>query len=323
MVQTTTQTTAPWIGQQGPLQSIYRYGEALMGTPQSYFPGQTVAGFAPAQEIALGLTQQRALGGNPAQNALGGYLAGQLQQPGVGVAPAVEASGQLAGAAGAGLTGLQGLAGGGPNPYLDQMFQAGTRALNRNFQESVVPSLNATFGGAGRTGGGLHQQSLTDAGQRHQETVGDFAANLYGGQYQADQNRRLAASQGLIGAAGTGIGGLANLYGQQTAAQQGAAGLVPSLSNLEYQDLDRLFGAGAQQRGLAQQQIQDQVNRFNFYQQQPWQNLERFAGLVQARPWGGTTTTQVPGPSPWQYLAGAGLLAGGLAGQFAGGGAGG
>lgn len=320
MPETTTTTSVPWIGQQAPLQNIYRYGEALMGTPQSYFPGQTVAGFAPAQEMALGLTQARALAGNPAQNALGGFLSGALQQPGVNINPAVGAAGQLAGGAGAGLTGLQQLAGGGPNPYLDQMFQSGTRALNRNFQESVIPALNATFGGAGRTGSGLHQQALTDAGQRHQETAADFATNLYGGQYQADQNRRLAASQGLVGAAGQGIGGLSNLYGQVGQQQLAAGGLVPTLQNVQYQDLDRLYGVGAQQQGLAQQQIQDQVNRHNFYQQQPWQNLERYASLVQARPWGGTTTTQVPGPNPLQYLAGAGLLAGGLAGAFGGGG---
>lgn len=66
----------------------------------------------------------------------------------------------------------------GQNPYIDQV-------VNRA-QESTAARLNATFGGAGRTGGGLHQKALT-------EGLGNVAASIYAPAYEAERGRQQQA----------------------------------------------------------------------------------------------------------------------------------
>ncbi len=64
------------------------------------------------------------------------------------------------------------------NPYLQQIEER----ANRN----VMSGMNATFGGAGRTGGGLHQQALATA-------LGDVSSGIYGPAYEAERNRQMQA----------------------------------------------------------------------------------------------------------------------------------
>jgi len=322
MTERTVTTSEPWGAQREALQDIYARGRGLMNTPQQYFPGETVAGFAPAQEAAMGLTQARAMGGSPYENAMGQYLTGAMGQGQVGLGSTANNAAFAQRGLYGGMAGLGGLAGAGPNPYLDQMYGAASRGLNRNFNNTVAPALNATFGSGGRTGSMAHQSALNDAGQRLMQQQGDLAANIYGGAYNQDQNRRLSASQSLAGLGMQGIGAMGNIYGQIDQSRARAAGLAPAMQNMEYQNYDRLFGVGTQQRNLAQAQMQDAQNRHQFYQDQPWRNLERYNALVGNRQWGGQQTQSYnPGsPSPWQIAGGIGMLGLGIGSAFAGGG---
>ncbi len=74
--------TDPWSGQQEYLRDIFGQAQELYrGGPQQYFPGQTVAGFAPQTETALGREMHQAFYGDPSQAALGQYLTGAMRQP--------------------------------------------------------------------------------------------------------------------------------------------------------------------------------------------------------------------------------------------------
>ena len=89
---------------------------------------------------------------------------------------------------------------GGSNPYLNTMADT---ALGK-----VRDMVNSQFEAAGRLNSGANQQELT-------RNLGEVAANLYGGQYNADQNRMLAASQ-----------------------------IAPSLANQDFTQLQQLLGVG-------------------------------------------------------------------------------
>ncbi len=128
-------------------------------------------------------------------------------------------------------------AGGATNPYLDQMANT---ALGK-----VRDMTMGEFTAAGRTGSGANQQELT-------RNLGDVANQIYGGQYNNDQNRTLAAAQ-----------------------------LAPGLANQDYGDLSKLLGVG---------QMQDQWNQQAY--NQPWSNLNNLAGLVGNVAGAGRTTSQ-------------------------------
>lgn len=83
----------------------------------------------------------------------------------------------------------------GANPY---MQDAVARA-----QQGALSGINATFGGAGRTGGGIHQQSVA-------EGLGNVAASMYAPAYEAERSRMLQASGMLPGqiASQVGLGGV-------------------------------------------------------------------------------------------------------------------
>lgn len=91
-------------------------------------------------------------------------------------------------------------AGGNTNPYLDQMAQKAA-ATTRDY--AMAP-----FTLAGRTGSAANAQYVTDA-------IGNVMNQMYGQQYNADQNRTLAAAQ-----------------------------MAPGLANQDFMQLQQLMGVG-------------------------------------------------------------------------------
>jgi hypothetical protein len=132
-------------GMQG-AQSLYQQG------PQQYYPGQTVVGFSPETEQALGMQTQRATTGSPVMGAANQFAANTLggEQP---------------------LT-----FGGATNPHLDATFNRGA--------DQIMNRLKTDFAGSGRNTGA----AMPVAG----EQLGSFANDLYGGDYQNERNRMAA-----------------------------------------------------------------------------------------------------------------------------------
>ena len=124
---TSSQVSEPWAEQKPFLLSGFNQAQNLFNSPgPSYYPGQTVAGFAPEQTQAQQLGSARALNGSPLNAAAGGYL--------------------------------QDVMGGkylGENPYTDAVYQG--------IQSRVLPSVNSNFLSSGRYGSGLHTDMATRA----------------------------------------------------------------------------------------------------------------------------------------------------------------
>lgn len=146
-----------------------------------------------------------------------------------------------------------------------------------NIQQKVMPAVNSQFMGSGRSFSGLHADTL---GRSLTEAYAPYASQnwQYGlGQMDAAANRQ------------------------------------PMFAANDYADIDYLGGIGQQRQDLAQSELGDAVNRFNFYQDLPANKLQQYAGLVGGT-YGGTQTSSQPyqSPSVWSQLGGAALGLGGL-----------
>lgn len=159
------------------------------------------------------------------------------------------------------------------NPYLDQMYKAASRP--------VIDSVNAQFGMGGRTGSGYHAGTLTDR-------LGDMSAQIYGQGYENAANRNMQ-------------------LGNQKIA---AATLAPQLDNARYTGAQNLLSVGNAYDQKAQQYLGDAQNRWDYTQNQPWNLLKNYSGVVSGMGgMGGTATgtSSVPSQSIVPQLLGTGV----------------
>lgn len=142
----------------------------------------------------------------------------------------------------------------------------------QNIQSQVMPAINSQFSSAGRYGSGAHADSaargLTDA-------FAPYATQMY--QNSLDR------------------------MGQ-------AAAFAPTLAQNDYTDIAALADVGQQRQLLAQQEIQDAQNRYNYSQDAPYNKLGQYLQFVGGN-YGGTTTSQQPyqTQSPFSQILGGGL----------------
>jgi hypothetical protein len=131
---------------------------------------------------------------------------------------------------------------------------------------------------------------------------------------QGGLDRQLQAGLGMQQGGLGGIGALGDIYGDQTRAQLGAAQLAPQAGQLDYQNIDQLMRAGAISEDQAQRMMDAERQRFDFYQQAPWQSLGQYSNIVNQMPAGLGTTIGTP-PSGSRA---AGAMGGAMAGAGAG-----
>lgn len=211
-------------------------------TPQ-YFPGSTVAGFSPEQTQAQQMGAARAIGGNAGMDLAEGYNSDVLRGKYLN------------------------------DPNEDAMFGS--------IMQRVAPAVNSQFMGSGRSGSGLHADTL---GRGITEAWAPYATQM----------RQFGLGQ-----------------------MDAAANRAPTYAANDYTDINALSQIGQQKQGLAQNELQDAINRWNFQQDMPANKLQQYSGLVGGS-YGGNTTTSTPyqSPSIWSQLGGAALSGGGLLGSL-------
>tara|TARA_R100001086_G_scaffold249474_1_gene189314 strand:- start:3119 stop:4336 length:1218 start_codon:yes stop_codon:yes gene_type:complete len=303
--ETVTQNSEPWSQAQPYLQDIFRNSQSLYRQGQEYFPGSTVVPFSPLTERGMsGLEQQYSqsspVGYQTASNTLQNVAGGAGNNPFI---KNVQDAGAVQNDAGRGV--LQSFASNGQqNPFLDAQFD---RAAER-----VRDNTSAIFSKSGRYGSVAHQDQLSDS-------LGDMANNFYGQAYETDANRRFGAAEALGARQAGDIN--RNLGAQTTAAGLGqganaqamqAAGMMPMLHDYAGANYRGLMQLGGMREGMAGQQLQDAMNRWNFNQNGGWDLLDRYNRVVQPLAGlGGSSTGTQPssGPSALQQGAGAAMLA--------------
>lgn len=392
----------PWSAQQPYLRSGFQAAEQNFNSPgPQYYPNATYTPFSPQSEMAMGMMQNRAINGSPVESGMQDYVTRTMQNPGgqptqmalnrqmfnmptlgqtSGYADAQDPSayrgflsnqnGQTPNFAGDGANvqnNLMGTANGqylGANPYLDQQYNSAARRVTENFNDAVMPGLNATFAGAGGSGSQIHRELALDSADELGQNLSDLAGNMYGNNYQQERDRQLQASgllsqddlsrrglnadvynQGQGRMLDAGRAGLTDnldrlrlggdLYNQssnrtidaanastgllsaQHDAASGAASMAPQAAGLDYLNIANLGQVGDQVEGKGQEVLNDYMNRWNFYQQQPDDRLANYIAAIQGN-YGGidrSGTLQSPGAG-----AAGGAIAGASAGSKVGGG---
>lgn len=169
---------------------------------------------------------------------------------------------------------------------------------------------NPFFQGAFQPAAQAAQQQYFDALQ--QARSGASRAGRYGSQAALGLEERAGGqlAQSLANTAGQ----LAfQNYESERGRQQAMLGAAPALAAADYADIERLAQAGQTAEGYQQAALQADINRFNFLQGLPQNQLNQYLSAVYGSPRGSVTTTPV-------YMnRGAGAIGGALAGsQIAG-----
>jgi hypothetical protein len=199
------------------------------------------------------------------------------------------------------LGGIGATAGGqflGANPYQAQMMQAATRPLEQQFSNQVLPQIASLYSRAGRYGSGAMQGALGQATEAYTRGLGDITGTIAGQQFQQERG----------------------LQQQAQLAQAQLAAAAPSIYGQQFIPSQQLAQVGAAREQIAAQPLQEQMQRFNFGQQLPYQQLSGYLSSVYGSPMGRfgeqTQSTTMPSNPLMGGLAGAGL--GYLGGQFLG-----
>lgn len=151
------------------------------------------------------------------------------------------------------------------------------------------------------------QANQFNIGNALQAAMFNASNNMGAQQFNAGQrfNAATAAQNAALNRGQLMLGGLnaANAFGSRMdqANQFGqtrdlsAIGMLPGLDQARRAGNQEAFGAGQYLDQYAQSQLNDQVNRFNFNQESPWQNIARYMQLVGGNGYGGQTSAFTPG----------------------------
>jgi hypothetical protein len=127
-------------------------------------------------------------------------------------------------------------------------------AVFQNVQQKVQPAVNSQFSSAGRYGSQLHAGEVTD---RLTTAFAPYASQIY----QSERGR-----------------------------MDGAMGMAPTFAQQDWTNLGALENVGKQKQDLAQTELDDAVNRWNYYANQPGQKLDEYMQRVMGN-YGGTESS--------------------------------
>ena len=142
----------------------------------------------------------------------------------------------------------------GGNPFFQGAFAPAAQAATQQFQKAIG-DVSSAASRAGRYGSGAMQNLQGQASNQLAQQLSNTAGQLA---YQNYANERQ----------------------RQTAATMAA----PAMAQADYQDIQNLLGAGQLREGYQGQQLQSDINRFNFLQNAPQQNLATFLSSVYGNP---------------------------------------
>jgi hypothetical protein len=302
-----TNKTDPWSGQQPYLTDIMSKAQGAYNA-QSSSPGYTGDFFAsPRPEQLNAFNGMLNFASGQGAGAVGTQLDTGATATGMGLGAAGGALSGMSGMAGSDLTGGNISAAGryADNPYMDGMVQASMRDANRNAAENVLPNLyrGAAAGGNINSDRTALAQGVVERGLA--EKTADISAGLRGQAYsqgidaaQRDTSMRagLYDSMGQLGAGMTDLGTGALSSGIES--QMGLSDMAGAAS-------DRL-------QMFDQARIDNDLSKFEYNQNRPWEALGNYYGIVGDKSWGGSSTgtsIQSQKPSALSSIgAGVGIL---------------
>jgi hypothetical protein len=186
----------------------------------------------------------------------------QMEMVARGSAPYFE---QAREAFGTSLRGQERTAGGaflGGSPYREQMIEAATRPLTQQFQEQVLPGISSQYSAAGRYGSGSMERAQERATEGFTRAMGDVTSAITA----QDYGRERAFQEASLRDIGT------------TALQ------VPDFYSGFLRPAQTMAAVGGQREAIAAQPLQESMQRFQFAQQQPYQQLGGYLSSIYGSP---------------------------------------
>lgn len=246
------------------------------------------------------------------------------------------------------LAGIQQVAGGGflqGSPYQQAMISAATRPLVQQYAEQVVPGIASGFSRAGRYGSGAMERAQGQAAESFARGLGDITTGIVSQDYarerafqeaarqqlaqigQQDVATRLAgagaleqAQQAALGTQLQATSGLATTQAQDIGRQLAAAQAAPSFFQMGFLPSQTLAQVGAAREAIAAQPLQEQMQRYQYSQMQPYESLRGYLSSVYGTPMGSSQYAQPQQAQTNRFgqALGGGILGSQLGGLFGG-----
>ena len=213
------------------------------------------------------------------------------------------------------------------NPYLENSVNQMLQDKSNNFQMNTLQGLRHQAIGDGSYGSSRNELTEGAAAGAVSKDMRDTSAQMYGNDYQNQQNLQLGAlgqnaNQQLQKAQMTS--GLFDQGAQQNLQAKGI-GLqnYNTTLNMPLSMIDAQNSVGQVQQQQNQNVINDQTNRWNFGQKSPWDNFSNYQNLLtNFSRYGGSdskassSTTSAPQTSNAANITGGLLSAAGLAAKI-------
>ena len=186
----------------------------------------------------------------------------------------------------------------GGSPYLQSVIESATRPITQQLTEQILPGIASGFSAAGRYGSPAMARATSGATEKASRAVGDIASQLAYADYA--QERKM--QQQAIG------------------AQLEAARLAPQFYQQQFLPSQQLGQIGAAREAISAQPLQEEMARFQFGQQAPYQQLQGFLSSVYGTPLSGSQYQAIPQAQVNRVgqALGGGLLGSQLGSQFGG-----
>ncbi len=169
------------------------------------------------------------------------------------------------------------------NPFFQGAFNPAAQAAESRFKESLG-NIGSAASKAGRYGSGAMSTMQQGASGQFAKTLADTAGGLAYQNYEAERGR-----------------------------QQAATMAAPAMAQADYADIQNMLKAGQMREGYTGAQQQADIDKFNFQQTQPQQNLTNFLSGVYGNPLGRAQQSMAyPQPSKLQNFLGTAALLGGV-----------
>jgi hypothetical protein len=170
---------------------------------------------------------------------------------------------------GQGLGGLSFTSGGGflgANPFQQAAIQSATRPIMQQYENVTLPGISSMFSRAGRYGSGAMERALGTAAESTSRAIGDVSSTMAAQDYSRE---RALQQQALLG-------------------QIQSAQAAPQIYGQQYLPSQQLGQVGAAQEAIAGLPLQEAMQRYQYQQQLPYQQLGGFLSSVYGTPMAGS-----------------------------------
>ena len=160
----------------------------------------------------------------------------------------------------------------GGSPYREALIQAATRPLVQQYSETVLPGIASGFSRAGRYGSGAMEQAQARATEAFGRSLGDVAATVSAQDYARERA----------------------LQQQAQVSQAALAQAAPSFFQASFLPAQALGQVGAAREAIAAQPLQEAMQRYQYGQQLPFQQLQGFLSSVYGTPMAASQYQPIP-----------------------------